>query len=114
MSANAVIDEIRALAEELHGVAMHAHLIGHKVPIDFLKKFAERMRALASRAAPLGEGDDSRDAELWRKHKDSFSVLQAILEAASPLVLNKLKAQDAAIAAMSPQERPKGQGANDA
>lgn len=36
-----------------------------------------------------------RDAELWRKHKDSFKVLEAMLHAASPLVLNRLKSQDA-------------------
>lgn len=36
-----------------------------------------------------------RDAALWRKHKDSFAVLQAMLDAASPLVLNKLKAKEA-------------------
>lgn len=46
-------------------------------------------------ATPQAGGSAAEDAELWRKHKDSFCVLTAILEAASPLVLNKLKAQDA-------------------
>lgn len=51
--------------------------------------------------------DDAAHAALWRKHKDSFAVLQAMLEAASPLVLNKLKAQEAANAAMlSPTGEP--------
>ena len=54
-------------------------------------------KELASRdAQPEAKGvDDAADAALWRKHKDSFAVLQAMLDAASPLVLNKLKAQEA-------------------
>ena len=42
---------------------------------------------------------DQRDAMLWRKHKSLFPLALAILEAASPLVLAKLKFQDAANAA---------------
>ena len=38
---------------------------------------------------------DARDARLWRKHKDSFAVLLSVLDAASPLVLNKLRVEDA-------------------
>lgn len=37
-----------------------------------------------------------RDAALWRKHKDSLEILAAMLDIASPLVLNKLKAKEAA------------------
>ena len=40
--------------------------------------------------------DDARDAALWRKHKHLFELALAVLDAASPLVLNKLKLQDAA------------------
>lgn len=50
---------------------------------------------------------DTTDAALWRKHKDSFAVLQAMLEAASPLVLNKLKAQEATRQAQGGESKPK-------
>ena len=65
-------------------------------------KATQRLRAaIAALATAQTEAkpegvDDATDAALWRKHKDSFAVLQAMLEAASPLVLNKLKAQEAA------------------
>ena len=46
--------------------------------------------------AAIDEYEDlKRDAELWRKHKASYDVLLKILDVASPLVLNKLKAIDA-------------------
>lgn len=51
--------------------------------------------ALQSAAPVQGAVDDAADAALWRKHKNSFAVLTAMLDAASPLVLNKLKAQEA-------------------
>lgn len=35
------------------------------------------------------------DAALWNKHKDLFPLALAILNAASPLLLNKLKLEDA-------------------
>lgn len=37
------------------------------------------------------------DAGKWRKHKDSFNVLNAMLDAAAPTILNRLKAQDAVV-----------------
>lgn len=49
---------------------------GHFVPLDTYKKLVH-------------------DAEMWQKHKDSFKVLQEMLDVASPLVLNKLKVEDA-------------------
>lgn len=102
MNANAVSDALRAQDVD---VMRDVYLTRRQ------REAFDRMQAayLASRAAPLGEGD-ARDAALWRKHKDSFSVLQAMLEAASPLALNKLKAQEAA---MSSQERQEAQGAEE-
>lgn len=44
----------------------------------------------------MGTEQDAIDAALWRKHKDLFPILAAMLEAATPLILHKLKAQDAA------------------
>ena len=62
----------------------------------------ELVRALASKpAASVVDDALVRDAERWRKHEGSFAVLQAILDAASPLVLNRLKATDAAMEASS-------------
>lgn len=37
-----------------------------------------------------------RDAELWNKHKDVIHVALAMLEAATPTILNRLKLEDAA------------------
>ena len=52
---------------------------------------------------------DARDARLWRKHKDSFAVLLSMLDAASPLVLNKLRVEDAVKdAAASHKEEEEG------
>ena len=39
---------------------------------------------------------EETDGALWRKHKHLFPLALAILEAASPLVLSKLKFQQAA------------------
>lgn len=42
---------------------------------------------------------DRIDAENWRKYKHLFSLVDALFDAASPLVLNKLKVKDAISAA---------------
>lgn len=47
---------------------------------------------------PLDKLEQLRhDAAMWQKHKDSFKVLHDMLDVASPLVLNRLKSQDAVV-----------------
>lgn len=49
--------------------------------------------------------EDLHDAAMWRKHKHLFALAYAVLEAASPLVLNKLKFQEAMEDAATKEQR---------
>lgn len=60
-------------------------LTGERASDERIAAHAEALREVEAKAV------------LWDKHSGSFAVLEAMLNAASPLVLNKLKAADAVI-----------------
>lgn len=98
---NTLAKEIEALEMELsQPVTMSMFMSPYDMALTLggeRQQVAERLSALRQRM----EGDTEietmqRDAELWQKHGPAIRQMLAALDILSPLVLTRLKLQDAA------------------